>query len=49
LMAAIPLSQLLEPLPLDALTVASDPTFLTRVAAQKNLPDYIKQGLPALY
>ena len=49
LMAAIPLSQLLEPLPLDALTVASDPTFLARVAGQKNLPDYIKRGLPALY
>ena len=49
LMAAVPLSQLLEPLPLDALTVASDPTFLTRVAGQKNLPDYIKQGLPTLY
>lgn len=49
LMAAIPLSQLQEPLPLDDLTVASDPTFLARVAGQKNLPDYIKRGLPALY
>jgi hypothetical protein len=49
LMAAVPLSQLLEPLPLDALTVVSDPSFLTRVAGQKNLPDYIKQGLPILY
>jgi hypothetical protein len=48
-MAAIPLSQLLEPLPLDDLTVASDPTFLARIAGQKNLPDYIKRGLPALY
>ena len=49
LMAAVPLSQLLGPLPLDALTVASDPTFLTRFTQQKNLPDYIKQGLTALY
>jgi len=39
----------LKPLKLDAMTVADDADFLTRVATAKNLPDYIKQGLPLLY
>jgi cytosine/adenosine deaminase-related metal-dependent hydrolase len=39
----------LKPLKLDAMTVADDADFLTRVAAARNLPDYIKQGLPLLY
>ena len=39
----------LKPLQLDAMTVADDADFLTRVAEAKNLPDYIKQGLPLLY
>jgi len=39
----------LKPLELDPLTVADDADFLTRVAAEKNLPDFIKQGLPLLY
>jgi 5-methylthioadenosine/S-adenosylhomocysteine deaminase len=46
---AVPLSQLLEPLELDALTVADDRTFLTRLGRQTNLPPFIKEGLAALY
>jgi hypothetical protein len=39
----------LQPLELDPLTVADDGDFLARVATQKNLPDYVKSGLPHLY
>jgi hypothetical protein len=49
LAASVPLSQVLEPLELDALTVADDKTFLDRLTQQRNLPDYIKQGLLILY
>jgi imidazolonepropionase-like amidohydrolase len=44
-----PLSQLLKPLELDHLTVADDPDFLMRIAAAKNLPAFLKTGLPTLY
>ncbi len=44
-----PISDLLSPIELDALTVADDAGFLDRVAAQKNLPTYIAPGLRALY
>lgn len=47
--AAAPLSQIVQPLPLDPLTVADDPDFLDRIANQKNLPGYVKTGLPTLY
>lgn len=43
-----PLSQILEPLELDPLTVTEDKTFLKRLLAQVNLPDAIKQGLSKL-
>ncbi len=48
-LASTPLSELLEPIALDPLTVSDDGTFLGRVAEEMNLPDGIKQGLPALY
>jgi cytosine/adenosine deaminase-related metal-dependent hydrolase len=44
-----PLSQLLKPLELDPVTVADDPDFLARIAAAKNLPAFLKTGLPTLY
>jgi hypothetical protein len=47
--AAPPISSLLSPITLDALTVADDRTFLDRVGAQINLPDYIVPGLRELY
>ena len=39
----------LVPIQLDALTVAGDRNFFNRVAAQMNLPDYIKTGLKKMY
>ena len=47
--AAQPLSQLLGPLGLDPLTVADDETFVERLGEQRNLPDYVKEGLPELF
>jgi cytosine/adenosine deaminase-related metal-dependent hydrolase len=49
LTTAIPLSELLEPLELDRLTVADDERFLEGLAQQPNLPEYVKTGLPKLY
>jgi len=49
LAASVPLSQVLEPLELDAVTVADDKTYIERLRQQRNLPDSIKQGLPTLY
>ena len=47
--AAVPLSQLLQPIVLDPLTVADDPDFLTEIHNQPNLPDAIRTGLAQLY
>jgi cytosine/adenosine deaminase-related metal-dependent hydrolase len=47
--SAPPLSSVLEPMPLDALTVADDTEFLDRIQQERNLPEPIKQGLPTLY
>jgi hypothetical protein len=44
-----PISSLLEPLTLDALTVADDPGWLDRIAAERNLPDYLAPALRDLY
>jgi len=45
-----PLSQVLEPLELDSLTVAAGKdAYLEGLARQPNLPEYIKSGLPRLY
>jgi hypothetical protein len=48
-LAAPPLSELLEPVALDPITVADDGPFLERVAEEMNLPPSIKDGLPGLY
>lgn len=45
----IPLSQLVQPIELDAITIADDPDYITRLENQTNLPKYIKTGLTALY
>jgi hypothetical protein len=44
-----PLSQIVEPLKIDALTVASDGEFLDKVAAQLNPPAWLKSDLPTMY
>ncbi|HET6675352.1 MAG TPA: amidohydrolase family protein [Nitrospiraceae bacterium] len=46
---ASPLSEIVEPLDLDPLTVADDATFLSRIDRQLNLPDFVKTGLKAMY
>jgi len=47
--ATVPLAELLEPIKLDALTVADDADFLLQMETQPNLPDAIKRGLRDLY
>lgn len=47
--AAVPLSQLLQPIALDPLTVADDTNFLSEIANQPNVPDQIRAGLLTLY
>ncbi len=47
--AAPPISSLLSPIQLDALTVADDAGWLDSVGKEKNLPSYMAPGLRALY
>lgn len=47
--AGVPLSQLLEPVTLDEITVEDDGEFFEGLALQLNLPGFIKTGLPPLY
>ena len=47
--AATPLSELLEPIKLDPITVADDADFLTQIEAQPNVPEPVKKGLRDLY
>ena len=47
--AAKPLSQILEPLELDPLSVVDDPDFLPALSTEQNLPQFVKDGLPLLY
>ena len=47
--AAKPLSQILQPLELDPLSVVDDPDFLPVLAMERNLPQFVKDGLPTLY
>jgi 5-methylthioadenosine/S-adenosylhomocysteine deaminase len=44
-----PISSLLSPIEIDALTVADDSGWLDRVAQEMNLPAYVAPGLRALY
>jgi len=47
--AAPPLSEILEPVLLDRLTVVDDDGFLDSIANEPNLPASVKVGLPKLY
>ncbi len=47
--AGPPLSEILEPLELDPLTVADDHDFLDTIDGEPNPPDYLAPGLRALY
>jgi hypothetical protein len=44
-----PLSEIIEPLELDPLTVADDADFLAKLGKERNLPDFIIEGLEKLY
>jgi hypothetical protein len=44
-----PLSELLVPLSLDPLTVSDDGALFRRLLDEPNLPDYVSEGLPALF
>ena len=47
--ASLPLSGILKPIQLDALTVADDADFLDAIEHQPNVPADVKGGLRALY
>ena len=47
--SSVQLSQLLEPLSLDPLTVADDPTYLDRLSQQPNLSDFVRENLRGMY
>lgn len=46
---AVPLSELLEPMELDSLTVADDRNYLDCLVKQSNLPEYVKGNLSGMY
>ena len=46
---SLPLSQLLQAVELDPLTVADDAHFLKRISNQPNLPTAVREGLAGLY
>jgi cytosine/adenosine deaminase-related metal-dependent hydrolase len=48
-LASVPLAEQVQPLELDGITVADDTQFLRRIVASRNLPEYVKKGLPPLY
>ena len=47
-LASKPLSKLLEPMTLDPLTVADEPGYWARLAAQTNIPKPIRDALATL-
>ena len=48
-LGALPLADWVQPMVLDPLTVVDDERFLPRLAAARNLPEFVKEGLPPLY
>jgi len=44
-----PVADVVQPVKLDKLTVVDDPAFLKSITTQRNLPDFVKRGLPRLY
>jgi hypothetical protein len=47
--ASKPLSEIVEKMELDRLTIADDPDFLNIIKDEKNLPQYMKDGLGDMY
>ncbi len=49
-LAAQPLASFVDqPMQLEGITVADDPTHLRKLVAARNLPEFVKEGLPPLY
>lgn len=49
ILGGTPLSELLQPIGLDPLTVVDDPRYIADLMAQHNLPDDLRRALPALF
>jgi Amidohydrolase family/Peptidase family S41 len=49
LFLAAPLSEVVEPMDLDSLSIADDGEYFDRLAASPNLPEFIARELPPLY
>jgi C-terminal processing protease CtpA/Prc len=47
--ASLPIADFVEPMELEGITVADDSQFLRKLVAARNLPEYVKKGLPPLY
>jgi hypothetical protein len=48
-LAELPLADFVSPMELAPLTVADDVDFLRQLVRARNLPEFVKRGLPALY
>lgn len=48
-LAALPLATYVQPMRLDGITVADDRQYLRNLVAARNLPEFVKRGLPGLY
>jgi len=48
-LAAQPLAEYVQPMELEGITVADDDGFLQKLVAARNLPEFVKKGLPPLY
>jgi hypothetical protein len=48
-LAALPLAAFVEPMELEAITAADDNPFFRKLAAARNLPEFVKKGLPPLF
>src|SRR5690606_2324719 len=47
--ASLPLADFVAPMELEPITVAGDSRFLRKLAAARNLPEFVKKQLPPLY
>ena len=48
-LAAQPLAEYVQPMEMEGITVADDSSFLRNLVAARNLPEFVKKGLPPLY
>jgi cytosine/adenosine deaminase-related metal-dependent hydrolase len=48
-LASLPFTEFVQPMELEPITVADDNRFLRKLVAARNVPDYVKKGLPPLF